>query len=155
AVTVVHVPVPVVSISGVTITNGFASGPFPNDQGGGIYNDHAALTLSKCVVTGNSAAGNGGGIMNDAFDHGAATLQIDDCTISNNSALCCTYDGNTHTTTCPGPSPFCYSGGGIMNFGGPTPGDAGATLAITNGIISGNFAGVEGGGVRSAATSMT
>ncbi len=160
--TLVHVPVPVVSISGVMITNGFASGPFPTNQGGGIWNDHAALTLSDCVVTGNSAAGNGGGIMNDAFDHGDATLEVDNCTISNNSALCCTFSNNT--TTCPGSSPSCYSGGGIMNFGGPTgcsnavpcpPGDEGATLTVTNSIISGNSAGYEGGAIRSSATGLT
>ncbi len=151
--TLVFVPTPVVSISGLTITNGFASGPFPANQGGGIWNDHAALTLSNCVVTGNSAAGDGGGVINDAFDHGAATLEIDNCTISNNSALCCTFSNNV--TTCPGSSPSCYSGGGIRNVGGPTPGDVGATLTITNSVISGNSSqGAQGGGIRSSATSM-
>src|SRR6516165_12447872 len=50
-----------VTISGLTIANGHAS-----DSGGGIYNDHAVLMLSNCVITGNSAALNiGGGIHND------------------------------------------------------------------------------------------
>jgi len=70
-----------VTISGLTITNGHAS-----DIGGGIYNDHAMLTLSNCVVTGNSAALNiGGGIHNDGTNIGHATLQINNSLITNNS----------------------------------------------------------------------
>jgi len=46
-----------VTISGLTITNGSA----PSHQfGGGIYNDHATLTLSSCTISGN-AANQGGG----------------------------------------------------------------------------------------------
>ena len=64
-----------VTISGLTIING-----------GGIYNDHAVLTLSNCVITGNSAALNiGGGIHNDGTNVGRATLQINNSIITNNS----------------------------------------------------------------------
>src|SRR5947207_7280657 len=42
-----------VSISGMTIVNGDASGDVPD--GGGIYNDHATLTLGDCTVSNNSA----------------------------------------------------------------------------------------------------
>ena len=37
-----------VTISGLTITNGHAS-----DSGGGIYNDHAVLTLNDCTISDN------------------------------------------------------------------------------------------------------
>ena len=40
-----------VTISGLTITNGHTA-----ESGGGIHNDHAALTLNNCTITGNSAA---------------------------------------------------------------------------------------------------
>ena len=40
-----------VTISGLTITNGSA----PSDFGGGIYNDHANLTVTSCTISGNSA----------------------------------------------------------------------------------------------------
>jgi len=33
-----------VTISGLTISNGVASGSFPDSEGGGIYNQHATLT---------------------------------------------------------------------------------------------------------------
>jgi hypothetical protein len=70
-----------VTISGLTIANGHAS-----DTGGGIYNDHAMLTLSNCVVTGNSAPFYfGGGIHNDGQNIGHATLQINNSLITNNS----------------------------------------------------------------------
>jgi hypothetical protein len=70
-----------VTISGLTIANGHAS-----DTGGGIYNDHASLTLSNCVVTGNSAPFYfGGGIHNDGTNQSLATLQINNSLITNNS----------------------------------------------------------------------
>src|SRR5437588_3186425 len=70
-----------VTISGLTITNGHVS-----DSGGGIYNDHAVLTLNDCTISDNSATGNiGGGIHNDGKDVGHATLQINNCLITNNS----------------------------------------------------------------------
>src|SRR2546423_2387234 len=52
-----------VTISGLTIKNGSAPSPY---YGGGIYNDHANLTLSNCAIIGNSAPqGVGGGILNE------------------------------------------------------------------------------------------
>ena len=70
-----------VTISGLTIANGHAS-----DSGGGIYNDHAILILSNCVVTTNSVPANiGGAIDNDGENIGYATLQINNSSITNNS----------------------------------------------------------------------
>ena len=53
-----------VSISGLTLTNGL-------DDGGGISNSEATLTLSNCVISGNSGS-YGGGIHNDRG--GAVTI---------------------------------------------------------------------------------
>ena len=80
--TVFHIaPGETVTISGLTITNGHTA-----EFGGGIYNDHAFLILSNCVITGNSAANNiGGGIHNDGDNIGHATLQINNSLITNNS----------------------------------------------------------------------
>ena len=70
-----------VTISGLTITNGHAT-----DSGGGIYNDHAVLTLNNCVVAGNSAVLNiGAGIHNDGTNIGHAMLQVNNSLITNNS----------------------------------------------------------------------
>src|SRR6266478_7922131 len=62
----------VVTIAGLAITNGNVGGLF----GGGIYNDHSALTVSNCLVSGNSAA-DGGGIYNDGRNTSrSATLTV-------------------------------------------------------------------------------
>src|SRR5439155_18784472 len=60
-----------VSISGLTITNGNANGQsYPDDSGGGVYNDHATATLANCTIS---------GIFNDH-----ATLTVNDCALSSN-----------------------------------------------------------------------
>lgn len=97
-----------VTISGLTITNG--SAPLPYRWGGGIYNDHGALTLDNCTISGNAAVqGGGGGIYNDGND-GSAIVTITNCTINGNSA---------------------WPGGGIYNYRG--------TVTITNSTLSGNL----------------
>jgi hypothetical protein len=115
-----------VTISGLTVTHG--SAPLPYLRGGGIYNDHATLTLRNCIISGNSTPvvvdnyGSGGGIMNDGYQdlgQGRAMLTVSNCTISGNSAN-------------PG------TGGGITNYGG--------TLTVANSTVSGNSA-EEGGGI--------
>lgn len=107
-----------VTISGLSIING--SAPAPDYFGGGIYNDHASLTLSSCIISGNSAVhdwqGVGGGIFNDQ-----GTLIVSGSTFSGNSS---------------------YYGGGICNN---WLGAGSATVTITNSTISGNSASFGGG----------
>jgi hypothetical protein len=127
-----------VTISGLTITNGSASGDF----GGGIYNDHATLTLNNCTISGNSAdQGTGGGIYNEGWG-GSATLTITNCTISGNSAWPGGGIFNDRGTviitnsTLSGNSDNGYNfGGAIVNIG---------TLTITNSTLSGNSASAGG-----------
>jgi hypothetical protein len=76
------------TLDSLTITNGAASielDNFPENAGGGIYSDHANLTLRNCVVT-NSVARFGAGIFSSSKNGGSANLTIKDSTISNNSA---------------------------------------------------------------------
>jgi len=122
---VFHVtPNTIVRISGLTITNGSAAadiGNFPANAGGGIYSDHAKLTLTACVFSGNSAR-YGGGIFNLSDDGAQTPVAISDSTISNNSAA--------------------RAGGGIYNAGGGT-----AVLNVTNSTLSNNTASFGGGAV--------
>src|SRR6266852_5528046 len=53
---VFHISGTVVTIAGLTITNGRA-----DSGGGGIFNDHSILTVSACTLTGNSATNSRGG----------------------------------------------------------------------------------------------
>ena len=66
-----------VSISGLTLTNGSAG----SENGGGILNDHAMLTIDNCAVQNSSAqSGYGGGIYNDGFEGNAAvTIRSSTC----------------------------------------------------------------------------
>jgi hypothetical protein len=72
-----------VTISGLTITNGDATGNVLG--GGGVYNDHSMLTINDCTISDNLAA-QGGGICNDGQMDGAATVEINNCRINGNSA---------------------------------------------------------------------
>ena len=112
-----------VSISDLTLTNGSAD----SENGGGILNDHAILTMDTCAVQNSYAlSSHGGGIYNDGSGGGAA-LTILNSTVSLNRAA--------------------YSGGGIHNEDG--------TVTIMNSTIDGNGAayndfpvgGGQGGGI--------
>jgi hypothetical protein len=117
-----------VSIWGLTLTNGSTD----SENGGGILNDHAILTINSCAVQNSSAQSNrGGGIYNDG-SAGSAALTILNSTVSGN---------------------YAYSaGGGIYN---DAEDGGSATLTIMNSTIDGNRAayndipvgGGEGGGV--------
>lgn len=134
-----------VTISGLTVTNGNAVSGY----GGGIYNDHATLTVSNSTLRGSSGYG-GGGIVNDAFQ-GSATLTITNSTLRDNSAgngggggILNHFSGNPTLTiansTLSGNS-TTGNGGGIFNDG-----EAGrSTVTITNSTLSGNSASTGGG----------
>ena len=101
----------VVTVSGLTITNGNANVQ-PVPDGGGVYNDHATLTLASCTINGNAAFRDGGGVLNG----GPATMTLNDCVITGNQT------GN--------------EGGGICNNG---TGGA-AIMEINNSTVSENSA---------------
>jgi hypothetical protein len=110
----------VVSISNVTIRNGYAF------SGAGIFNQ-AILTINNSTVSGNEAFGGflgnparGGGISNHF-----GTLTLNNSTVSGNIARC--------------GFPPCFTVGGGIN-------DDGGTLTINNSTITGNSA-TEGGGI--------
>lgn len=105
------------TIAGVTITRGST---VPG-AGGGIYNDHSALTVDHCTVSDNHA-GWGGGIFNNGGGSNA-TLTITNSTFSGNGAAAPYGVGN---------------GAAIYNDGF----NGSATLTVTNTTFSGNFAGI-------------
>jgi hypothetical protein len=146
---------PTVSISGLTITNGSVT----NLDGGGIVNA-GTLTLTDCLLSGNSAGGFaeafGGGIYN------LGTLTVSNCTISGNTAFAggayiyengygggiynegtltvsdCTITGNSANGHDDSPG---YAGAG---FGGGI--DNAGTLTLSNSTVAGNHASGDLGG---------
>jgi hypothetical protein len=122
-----------VTISGVTIENGLASG-----GGGGILNS-GMLTVTDSTISGNSTNLFGGGIGN----YGALTLT--NSTVTGNSATIGFGGGivNVGTltlvnSTISGNSAKTFYGGGVMNLG---------TLAVANSTVSGNSTASHGGGI--------
>jgi hypothetical protein len=116
-----------VAISGLTLTNGSAG--FEN--GGGILNDHAILTMDSCAVQNSGNFNSGGGIYNDGSGSSSSVIILNS-TVSGNYA---------HS-----------AGGGIYN---DADNGGNSTLTITNSTINGNSAayndipvgGGEGGGI--------
>jgi hypothetical protein len=109
---VIHIaPSKTVTISGLTITNG----------AGGIYNEHARLTLDSCAIDGNYGGYFGSAIYNDGTAGGAASLVINNSSVRSNSGGNAIYND--------------------ANFGGS------AGLVITNSMLSDNV----GDAIHSAA----
>jgi hypothetical protein len=112
----------VVFISGLTISNGAATGNGDDGNGGGIRSV-GVLTVTDSTISANQAVGtefiggNGGGVFNDS-----GTMTITRCTISNNSAQYSTGSSGDQAT---------ISGGGILNY-------SGGSLTITSSTVSGN-----------------
>jgi CSLREA domain-containing protein len=135
---------PVVTISGITISNGNVGG-----TGGGIIN-FGTLTITGSTISGNSAF-SGGGIMNNA----SASAEVNNSTISGNSAASGEGGGfaNVGTLTVSGSTisknSAALAGGGITNNGNPSSGFG--NLTVSGSTISGNTASIRGGGVYNAA----
>ncbi len=109
-----------VAISELTITNGHGSqvqGDFPANAGGGIYSDHASLTVSGCTVSSNSAR-YGGGIFSNG-EGSSVSLTVVNSTLSGNSA---------------------QFGGGVFNDGE----GGGAKVVVTRSALTGDSAGFGG-----------
>jgi predicted outer membrane repeat protein len=139
----------IATIAGLTITNCSAAG----DVGGGIYNDHSTLTVSNCVLTGNTSRF-GGSLYNGGIG-GTASLLVTGCTISTNSAgiagagifnngigghatltvVNCTVRGNATASN--------GNGGGIYNDGESS---GNAILTVANSAFIGNTASFGSGG---------
>jgi CSLREA domain-containing protein len=123
------------TLSGLTIKNGLATG-----SGGGVYAEGVTVTLSRCVVTGNTASGNGGvggGIASSLM----TTLVLDRSTVSANSAA--QYGGGvsayklTITDSTISDNRAGLLGGGVMIF---------QYADISYSTIAGNVTGSDNGG---------
>ena len=136
----------VTNISNLRVTGGNGASTVTTGRAGGVYNNGGTLTLNNVVVTGNTAA-NGGGLNNTGTTASPGTVNLINCTVSNNMAtgsgggmqnfsggflniIGSTFSGNTSQST--------LTGGGAIQANG--------TLNIANSTFSGNTAqGGDGG----------
>ena len=150
-------------ISGTTtLTDCLVSGNSANGEGGGLFNDlghghadrlhrqrqlrrlrrrpghyaYGTTTLTNCTVSGNSAAGNGGGVGND--DYGTTTLT--NCTVSGNSAGDAAAAWTPTTTARPTLTNCTVSGNTASGNGGGLYVTSDGTATLTDCTVSGNSA---------------
>ncbi|MCC6179625.1 MAG: right-handed parallel beta-helix repeat-containing protein [Chloroflexi bacterium] len=138
-----------VVLEGLTVTGG-QTGP-GTDQGAGIFNRGATLTLRNSTVSGNHASFRGGGGL---ANNGTATLT--DVTMSGNSAQGPAGGGGIYNTGAltgtrvivagNGSGPrnkveCCGDGGGIANLG---------TMILTDAVVADNSSGGNAGGILNA-----
>jgi CSLREA domain-containing protein len=135
-----------VSISGLTISKGSASGDGLPGEGGGILND-GMLNISNSIISNNFATGSAG-----VFNRG--TLTLSNSSITNNSATNGIYSGSGGGITNTGTMSISNStishnlanggrGGGIFNAN---------TLSVSNSTISNNSTAGGGGAIFSERT---
>ena len=130
-------------LDGLTVTGGNANGPYPDNNGGGVYNEFGSPMLIRCTIRGNSTSGKGGGINNYWSDP-----TVFECTLIDNWAG---YDGggmfnwmgHLVLTNCT------FSGNSAVNDGGGMFTNH-ASFDLTNCTFSGNSAGSYGGGLYNA-----
>ncbi len=129
-------------LDGFTSTAGNANSPaYPNDRGGGMYNDSGSPTVTNCTFVGNTARNYGGGMSNY---HSSPTLI--NCTFSGNSAfdygggMYNTYSSPTVTSCTFSGNSADWGGGGMRNMTGSAPN-------LTDCTFSGNSTEVYGGGM--------
>ena len=112
---------PTVTISGLTISNGYVGyDSTTGSAGGGVLNNGGALTLTNCNISDNAAADSGGGV---ATEGGMLTLT--NCTVTRNTN---------------GQEGGGNGGGGVSNYDGE--------VTLINTTLSGNY-GIIGGGLYS------
>jgi predicted outer membrane repeat protein len=128
-------------ISGFTITNGYARGPWPSTGGGGIYCKDSAPTVMNCIFSNNSGQ-YGGGI----FIYSYTSATVTNCTFKGNSASSeggglCNWFSSLIVTNCTfteNRSEY-YGGGGLHN--------SYAEIRVVNCIFTDNRADGRGGGM--------
>ena len=138
-------------IDGFTLQNGQVLG-FNQPDGGGILANGSSLTVSNCILRGNSAVGAGGGIATNSN----SGLTLRKCTIVGNQSrgrgagmrnisnsgatiIECVFQGNRNLSV---------GGGGLAD-------EQGSNSTLIGCLFTGNIAAVRGGGIAEFNSSST
>src|SRR5947208_7474654 len=146
-----------ITISGVTVSNGVADGDTDSLRSGGGINNEGTLTLDGCVITGNSAKESGGGVANRL---NGGRLILNKCFVTGNSVTTVDYDGfgggvyngsgTMDVTDCTVNNNSVQAGAGRDAYGGGVYNDG--VLTIIGSKINGNHStgggDADGGGGR-------
>jgi predicted outer membrane repeat protein len=134
-------------LDGFTVSAGNASGGYPNDRGGGMYNDGGSPTLTNVTFSGNSAVYDGG------MGNYNSSPTLTNVTFSGNSANIGggmgNWDNSSPTlTNVTFSGNYAYVGGGMGNWDNSSP-------TLTNVTFSGNATLYDGGGMYNYNSSPT
>ncbi|MGO8928177.1 MAG: PKD domain-containing protein [Limisphaerales bacterium] len=117
------------TLSGFTLTNGATLAVVSDFSGGGAYCRAPSATLTNCIIWGNSAAGNGGGVCQGTLCN---------CVILSNTAILGGGAYNAWLGGCVASGNHASSGGGLY-----CPSNQ---VTISNCTLVGNSASTSGGG---------
>ncbi|MBL9172467.1 MAG: hypothetical protein JNL10_02935 [Verrucomicrobiales bacterium] len=149
-----------VSLAGLTFTGGNGQGGGFSGRGGAIYNDHAVLIVSNCVVSASSAEEVAGGIYNFGANGGTASLTLLHSTIHGNSAINAGggvfnggLNGNATTTlrNCTLSDNTSGQGGALFNYGE----NGRAALTVLNSTFADNRSVDHAGGIQNSFGTLT
>jgi len=128
-------------LDGFTITAGNANGSYPDNCGGGMYNDSGSPTVTNCTFSKNLASWYGGGMCN----YPSSNPTVTNCTFRGNSAdmggggMCNDSNSSPTLTNCTFIGNSGTFGGGMFNYA--------SNPTLTNCTFNGNSAGYGGGGM--------
>jgi len=129
-------------LDGLTITNGYTSGNWPEDSGGAIICYYASPIIRNCIVTNNTAVHHGGGIYNYY-----SNPMVINCTFSWNSAGW--NGGGLHNgPSSPNLTNCLFIENSASSYGGGISNSSNSNPILTNCTISRNSA-YRGGAIES------
>lgn len=129
-------------LEGFTIADGNAISAFPDNQGGGMYNNGSSPTVTNCIFSGSMAAEYGGGMHNSS-----SSPFVTDCIFTSNMTT--RGGGMSNSSSSPTVSNSVFSNNlALGGYGGGMYNSANSTTTVTNCTFYGNWGGYGGGGMR-------
>ena len=133
------------TLDGFTVTGGNADGSYPNDSGGGMYNDVSNPTLANVTFARNAAINYGGGMYNHSTSSTLTNIGF-----SNNSA---NFGGGMYnSSSLPTLTNVAFSSNLATGSGGGMYNWSASSLVLTNATFNGNSASY-GGGIYNGSSS--
>ncbi len=131
-------------LDGFTITGGNANGAqYPDYFGGGMFNFYGSPTVARCIFTGNSANGNGGGMCNWI----SCWPKLTNCMFVHNAANS-NGGGMNNEESSPHLRDCAFSGNMAGENGGAMAINNGSSPTLTNCTFSENSADSHGGAME-------
>ncbi len=127
-------------LDGVTVTAGQANGTYPQNYGGGMYNNSGSPTLTNVTFVGNSADGLGGGMFNESSSPTLINVSFASNSSDQGGGMYNNLNSSPTLTNATFAGNSARHGGGMFNNLNSSP-------TLTNVTFAGNSARLGGGGI--------